>query len=64
MNKSTKNYIGKKPEELAREESLLRGEIAKLTLEARSNPQKDSNLIFKKRKQLAVLLTVKNQKKS
>lgn len=64
MNKSTKNYIGKKPEEMAREEATLRSEIAKLTLEARSNPQKDSNIIFKKRKQLAILLTVKNQKQS
>lgn len=59
----TKNYTGKKPQELEKEEATLRREIAKLTLEAKSNPQKDSNAIFKKRKQLAVLLTIKNQTK-
>lgn len=64
MKKSAKNYTEKKPEELKAEEAILRNEIAKLTLEARSNPQKDSNTIFKKRKQLAVLLTIKNQKKT
>ena len=63
MKKSTKNYTGKKVEELVREEATLRLEIAKLQLEAKSNPQKDSNMIFKKRKQLAVLLTIKNNTK-
>jgi ribosomal protein L29 len=63
MKKTTKNYTGKKVEELVREEATLRMEIAKLQLEAKSNPQKDSNMIFKKRKQLAVLLTIKNNTK-
>lgn len=63
MKKSTKNYTGKKMEELVREEATLRLEIAKLQLEAKANPQKDSNMIFKKRKQLAVLLTIKNNTK-
>lgn len=64
MKKVTKNYTDKNAQDLAKEEDALRREIAKLTLEAKSNPQKDSNIIFKKRKQLAVLLTIKNQKKS
>lgn len=64
MKKSTKNYTDKTKRELAKDEVILRREIIKLTLEAKSNPQKDSNVIFKKRKQLAVLLTIKNQKES
>lgn len=62
MKKNTKDYAGKKPQELQKEELALRSEIAKLTLEAKSNPQKDTNAIFKKRKQLARLLTIKNKK--
>ncbi|MBI1863395.1 50S ribosomal protein L29 [Candidatus Microgenomates bacterium] len=61
MRKSNANYTAKKKPELMKEEAELRREIAKLTLEARANPQKDTNMIFKKRKQLAVLLTVMNR---
>ena len=37
-------------------------EIAKLQLSFKSNPPKDTNLLMKKRKQLAVLLTVLGEK--
>jgi ribosomal protein L29 len=42
----------------------LRMEIAKLTVEASVSQQKNTNTVPNKRKQLAVLLTALNQKKS
>ena len=48
--------------ELIKEAQLLREEIAKLQLSFKSNPAKDTNLLMKKRKQLAVLLTVFTEK--
>ncbi len=62
MKKITKQYQDKSAAELAKEAGALRAEIAKLQLERLSAPQKDSNLIVKKKKQLAVLLTVKATK--
>ena len=59
MRKTTKLYTDKSAIELMKESVILRGEIAKLQLERIVSPQKDSNLIAKKKKQLAVLLTVK-----
>ena len=66
MRKVTKQYNDKSAVELLKEAVTLRGEIAKLQLERIVSPQKDSNLISKKKKQLAVLLTVvagKNEEK-
>lgn len=63
MKKITKTYTGKTKKELLKEADLLREEIAKLQLSFKSNPPKDSNILMKKRKQLAVLLTVLSEKK-
>lgn len=66
MRKITKQYNDKSAGELAKEALTMRSEIAKLQLERIVTPQKDSNLIAKKKKQLAVLLTVvagKNEEK-
>lgn len=64
MRKMTKTYSDKSKAELAKEELNLRSEIAKLILEKKTNPQKDTNTVFKKRKALAVLLTVMHGKKN
>ncbi len=63
MKKITKTYREKTNKELVKETYLLREEIAKLQLSFKSNPPKDTNLLMKKRKQLAVLLTVLAEKK-
>lgn len=62
MRKITKQYNDKSIAELIKEVALVRGEIAKLQLERLVAPQKDSNSIDKKKKQLAVLLTLKAAK--
>lgn len=59
MRKTTKLYADKSAAELTKEAAVLRNEIAKMQIERMAVPQKDSNLIAKKKKQLAVLLTVK-----
>jgi len=63
MKKTTKIYSGKTVKELEKDAGLIREEIAKLQLSFKSNPPKDTNSIVKKRKQLAVLLTVLSEKK-
>jgi ribosomal protein L29 len=63
MKKTTKIYSGKTVKELEKDANLIREEIAKLQLSFKSNPPKDTNSIVKKRKQLAVLLTVLSEKK-
>jgi len=63
MKKVTKTYQEKTSKELLKESQSLREEIAKLQLSFKSNPTKDTNLLMKKRKQLAVLLTVFTEKK-
>ncbi len=63
MKKTTKIYIGKTSKELEKEVGLLREEIAKLVMSFKSNPPKDTNSLTKKRKQLAVLLTLLSEKK-
>ncbi len=62
MKKITQTYREKTSKELIREIRSLREEIAKLQLSFKSNPPKDTNLLMKKRKQLAVLLTVCTEK--
>ncbi|KKP36307.1 MAG: hypothetical protein UR23_C0020G0003 [Candidatus Roizmanbacteria bacterium GW2011_GWA2_32_13] len=62
MKKITKTYREKTSKELIKETVLLREEIAKLQLSFKGNPPKDTNLLMKKRKQLAVLLTVLGEK--
>ncbi|VVA43855.1 50S ribosomal protein L29 [Candidatus Roizmanbacteria bacterium] len=63
MRKNTKIYSEKTVKELEKDLIKLREEIAKLRLSFKSNPAKDTNVLAKKRKQLAVLLTVLSQKK-
>lgn len=63
MKKITKMYHEKTSKELVKEADSLREEIAKLQLSFKSNPPKDTNSLVKKRKQLAVLLTVLSEKK-
>lgn len=63
MKKIIKTYREKTSKELVKETYLLREEIAKLQLSFKGNPPKDTNLLMKKRKQLAVLLTVLAEKK-
>ncbi len=62
MKKITKTYQDKTYKELIKETQSLREEITKLQLSFKSNPPKDTNILTKKRKQLAVLLTVLGEK--
>lgn len=62
MKKNIKNLREKNIKELNKEIGDLKEEIAKLNLSKKSFPVKDTNLLFKKKKQLAVLLTVLNEK--
>ncbi|MFA6017362.1 MAG: hypothetical protein WC744_04725 [Patescibacteria group bacterium] len=64
MRKITKTYSEKTSKELEKEAGLIREEIAKAQLSFKSNPPKDTNSLVKKRKQLAVLLTVLSEKKA
>ncbi|MFA5770785.1 MAG: 50S ribosomal protein L29 [Patescibacteria group bacterium] len=63
MKKTTKIYNEKTNNELIKEANLMREEIAKLQLSFKSNPPKDTNSLVKKRKQLAVILTILSEKK-
>ena len=61
MKKLTKEITAKTSQQILSEVGKIRQEIAKLKLEAKINPPKDSNLLSKKRKKLAVMLTVLNK---
>ncbi len=63
MKKITREYKGKTTSELEREAQRLRQEIAKLKLEVKINPPKDTNLLIKKRKELAIILTLISEKR-
>jgi ribosomal protein L29 len=63
MNKQLKEIKDKSIKELENETRILREEIAREKLEAKVNPPKDVNALFKKKKKLAVVLTVISQKK-
>lgn len=63
MRKSVKEFKSKTVIELEKQRTLLVEEIAKLRLSEKAAPQKDTNLLMKKRKQLAVMLTVLTEKK-
>jgi ribosomal protein L29 len=62
MKKTTKELMGKTVKELEKQATALREDIAKTILNQKVNPSKDTNLLRKKRKQLAVILTVITQK--
>lgn len=63
MKKSFKDIISKSVLELEKEVNSLNDEIIKMKIESVSNPQKDTNLVSKKRQKLAIVLTALNQKK-
>lgn len=62
MKKQTKDLKNRTIKDLEKEAGDLRKEITKLKLEVKINPKKDVNLITKKRKRLAVLLTMLTEK--
>jgi ribosomal protein L29 len=62
MRKAAKELRVKTIEELEKESQTLRAEIAKMAIESKIKPEKDSNTVFKKRKRLAVILTMISQK--
>lgn len=63
MRKLTKQYTDKSIQELTAEVQKMRTEIAKLLIEYKVKPQKDTNYIVKKKKELAVMLTLLQEKK-
>ena len=63
MKKKNLKLKDKSVGELEKEVQDLREEIAKIKLEFRVNPAKDTNILMKKRKQLAVTLTLIGEKK-
>jgi len=58
MRKKMDDIRKKSKTELEKEIQKTIEEIARLTVESKVNPQKDSNMIFKKRKYIAQLKTV------
>jgi len=63
MKKEIKELKQKTIKELEKEINNLRQEIAKLKIEMKVNPPKDTNLLTKRKKKLARLLTVLTEKK-
>ncbi len=63
MKKLIQKLDGKSIADLAKDEIKLRGDLAKLILERVVNPGKDTNLISKKKRELAQILTIMNVKK-
>lgn len=63
MKKIRSEFKGKSEKDLNKEAMRVREEIARLKLELKVSPQKDTNLIFKKRKRLAVILTLLKENK-
>lgn len=63
MKKIIKELKTKNLSELIREADLLKKEIVKIKLSWKVNPLKDTNILKKKKKQLARLLTIISEKK-
>lgn len=63
MKKLVKELQSKSLKELITRENSLRQEIGKLGLEFKVSQPKNTNTIFRKRKELAVVLTVLQEKK-
>lgn len=62
MKKSVQDIHSKSVKDLEKEIWSIRHDIAKTTLEQQVQPVKDTNVIKKKKAQLAVMLTVLNDK--
>ncbi len=63
MKKVTRELKNKSIEELVKDKAKLATEITKLKLEFKSNPPKDTNLLSKKKKRMAAILTMMSEKK-
>ncbi len=63
MKKHIKEIQGKSIKDLEQDIKTIRTEIATMIIQRKVNPQKDTNAIVKKRKHLAVLLTIYSEKK-
>jgi len=63
MKKITKELKDKTIKELEKEVPVLREDIAKSRLSFKVNPPKDTNSLDKKKKRLAGILTLLNEKK-
>ncbi|MBI4009040.1 hypothetical protein HY357_02305 [Candidatus Roizmanbacteria bacterium] len=63
MKKETSEYKAKTIDILIKEAEKLRTDIAKETLELKVKPLKDTNSLLKKRKKLALILTILTEKK-
>ena len=63
MKKINRELKASSTGELAKEAQKLREEIAKAKLELKVNPPKDTNMLFKRRKRLAVILTIISEKR-
>lgn len=61
--KETRELRGKSLEELKKQTEDLRVDIAKTRVELKANPPKDTNVMMKKRKRLARILTIIREKK-
>lgn len=62
MKKIVKELQGKSKEELHKEATSIREEMAKTILASASQPVKDTNTVSKLKKRLAVVLTLINTK--
>ncbi len=62
MKKITRGFKDKSIKELTKEIQTIRSDMGKMHLEAKLNVPKDTNILFKKRKLLAVLLTLLKEK--
>lgn len=62
MRKITDELMAKTRQELEKEAYKLRQEIARLKLEKKVTIPKDTNLLKKKKKMLALILTLINEK--
>jgi len=63
MKNIISEYINREVGELEKSLSVLRHEIAQLSLEKGVKPHKDSNAVGKKKRNVAMLLTIMQQKK-
>lgn len=63
MKKSIQKLDTKSIADLVKDEAKLRSEVAKLILERVVNPAKETNMISKKKRELAQILTIMNVKK-
>lgn len=63
MNKNVKELKGKSVSELEKTAATLKMEIARGMIDAKVNPPKDTNTAMKKRKKLAVVLTLLTEKR-